>query len=126
MKTKTNIFINPLLKTELPPVSLTDLTEVLDHLSARFAIESIDIRLNENKRPSEFYFDLLSGLCKSVSARVRVDNYIGKKRPNVFSVDSFDTLKITITNEPRYSILFNNSPQHFDNIQDFINTLSKH
>lgn len=126
MKNKANIFINPLSNIEKPPVQLTNLSEVLDHISSRFDIISIDIQLNENNRPSEFYFDLLSGLCKSVSNKVKVDNYIGKIKPNIFRIDSFDTLNITISNNPEYSFSFNNSQKTFADINSFLASISQY
>lgn len=126
MKTKVAIFINPLMKHGTTPVPLTDLSEALDYISARFEIINIDIHLSEQHRPSEFYFDFLSGLCKSVTNKICVDNYMGTKKPNVFRVDSFDTLKIIINNTPEYIISYNNSQRNFSDIKTFLFELSKY
>lgn len=126
MKTKVAIFINPLMKHGTTPVPLTDLSEALDYISARFEIINIDIHLSEQHRPSEFYFDFLSGLCKSATNKICVDNYMGAKKPNVFRVDSFDTLKLIINNTPEYIISYNNSQQNFSDIKTFLLELSKY
>ena len=118
MKTKVKIFINPLANCNKFPVNIVDLTDVIDFLSSKYFIDTIDIQLNENKRPSEIYFELLLGLCKSVCSKVQVDNYIGNKKPNVYRMDSFSCVDIIIDND-NYTTIFNNAKSVFQSKQDF-------
>ena len=61
-KQKIRISVNPLSNLEESPVNIVELGEVFDFIGAKFEIDSINIQLNEKKKPSELYFSLLSGL----------------------------------------------------------------
>lgn len=118
-KQKIRISINPLSNLEKSPVDIVELGEVLDFVSAKFEIDSINIQLNEKKKPSELYFSLLSGLCKTASKNVVVENYVGNKKPNTLKLDSFSTMILIIDNLDGYTLVYNNEKHSFKDVTAF-------
>lgn len=118
-KQKIRILINPLSNLENSPVDIVELDEVFSFIGAKFEIESINIQLNERKKPSEFYFSLLSGLCKTASKKVIVENYVGNKKPNTLKLDSFSSMILIIDNLDRYTLIYNNEKHSFKDVESF-------
>ncbi len=116
-KQKIKIFINPLCDLDSAPINIVDTNEVLDFISAKFEIESINIQLNEKKQPSEFYFSMLSSLCKSICKKVIVDNYVGSKKNSTLTLDSFSVMNLIIDNFNHYTVLYNNEKHSFKDLQ---------
>ena len=81
---------------------------MFDFIVAKFEIDSINIQLSEEKKPSEFYFSLLSELCKINSKKVLVDNYVGNKNNNKLSLDSFSMLNLIIDNNNGFTVIYDN------------------
>jgi hypothetical protein len=125
IKQKLRIFIDPLSDVTKKPVDLVTISSLLDFLSSRFEIESIDIQLNERARPSQFYFDFLSGLCKGASKKINIDDYVGSKKPNVFKLDSFSSLNLIINNEGRFTTIFENEKKSYGTCEELTEELSK-
>ena len=123
-KQKIKLYINPIEDSTKPPVNLTLLSDAFDFITGKFDIVSIEIQLNEYKRPSEFYFELLSGLCKTVSNSIITNNYTGKKKNNIFKVDSFNYLNIIIDNSKPFSVIYNNQTKEFKTLEDLSTVLS--
>lgn len=118
-KQKIRIIVNPLSNLEEPPVSIVDLGDVFDFICVKFDIESISIQLNEKKRPSELYFSLLSGLCKSACQNVVVDNYVGRNKPSTLKIDSFSSMVLVIDNFEGYTMIYNNEKHSFKTLDIF-------
>lgn len=123
-KQKIKLYINPIEDSTNPPVNLTLLSDAFDFITGKFDIVSIEIQLNEYKRPSEFYFELLSGLCKTVSNSIITNNYTGRKKNNIFKVDSFNYLNIIIDNSKPFSVIYNNQTKEFKTLEDLSTVLS--
>ena len=118
-KQKIRILVNPLSNLDNPPVNIVELGEVFDFVGAKFEIDSISIQLNETKKPSELYFSLLSGLCKTSSKKVITENYVGSKKPNTLKIDSFSTMVLIIDNLDGYTLIYNNEKHSFKDINSF-------
>ena len=124
-KQKIKLYITPYEDTKNAPIDLTRLSEALDFVCSKFDIISIEIRLNEYKKPSEFYFELLSGLCKTITKSIIVDNYTGSKKTNIFKVDSFSYMNILIDNSDQpFTVIYENQKKQFKTLEDFITVLS--
>jgi len=118
-KEKLKITINPLSDLDKAPVNIVELGDVFDFVGAKFEIESINIQLSEKKKPSEFYFSLLSGLCKSICKKVVVENYVGSRKPNTMRIDSFSTMVLIIDNSDGYTLVYNNEKHSFKDQESF-------
>ena len=124
-KQKIKLYLTPYEVSKNPPINLTELSDALDFVCSKFDIISIEIRLNEYKKPSEFYFELLSGLCKTITKSVIVDNYTGQKTNNIFKVDSFSYMNILIDNsEKPFTVIYENQKKQFKSLEDFTTVLS--
>lgn len=118
-KQKIRISINPLSILDKPPINIVELGDVLDYISVKFDIESLSIQLNEKKKPSELYFSLLSGLCKTACKKIIVENYVGSKKPNTLKLDSFSSMLLIIDNLDGYTLIYNNEKHSFKDIEAF-------
>jgi len=118
-KQKIRISINPLSILDKPPIDIVELGDVLDYISVKFDIESLSIQLNEKKKPSELYFSLLSGLCKTACKKIIVENYVGSKKPNTLKLDSFSSMLLIIDNLDGYTLIYNNEKHSFKDIEAF-------
>ena len=118
-KQKIRISINPLSILDKPPIDIVELGDVLDYVGVKFDIESLNIQLNEKKKPSELYFSLLSGLCKTVCKKVVVENYVGSKKPNTLKLDSFSSMLLIIDNLDGYTLIYNNEKHSFKDVDAF-------
>lgn len=123
-KEKLIIQIKPILDTNTPPVDLTTVNDVLEFLSSKYEIDSIKIQLSERKKPSEFYFSLLSELCKTITGKVFVENYISTKENNSLKIDSFSAMNIIIDNKNKFTIIYNNEKKCFNDIESFKTIIS--
>lgn len=123
-KEKLIIQIKPILDTNTPPVDLTTVNDALEFLSSKYEIDSIKIQLSERKKPSEFYFSLLSELCKTITGKVFVENYISTKENNSLKIDSFSTMNIIIDNKNKFTIIYNNEKKCFSDIESFKTIIS--
>lgn len=118
-KQKIRISINPLSILDKPPIDIVELGDVLDYISVKFDIESLSIQLNEKKKPSELYFSLLSGLCKTACKKIIVENYVGSKKPNTLKLDSFSSMLLIIDNLDGYTLIYNNEKHSFKDVEAF-------
>ena len=124
-KQKIKLYITPYEDVKTTPINLTILSEALDFINGKFEIVSIEIRLNDYKKPSEFYFELLSGLCKTITKSIITDVYTGIKSKSIFKVDSFSYMNIFMDNsETPYTVLYENQKKQFKTLEDFIIVLS--
>jgi hypothetical protein len=124
-KQKAKIYIAPYGVSSSNPINLTELSEFFDIIASKFEIVSIEIQINEYKKPSEFYFELLSGLCKTITKSVIVDNYTGTKKNNIFKVDSFSLMNIIVDNsEKPFTIIYENDKKQFKSLDDLAIILS--
>lgn len=124
-KQKIKLYITPYEDINKLPVDITTLSDLLDILSGKFEIVSIEIQINEYNKPSEFYFDILSRLCKTISNSVVTNHYTGKKANNIFKVDSFSYMNIIInnSNDP-FVVIYENQKKKFQTKEDFTTVLS--
>ena len=116
-KQKIKILINPLCKLDTAPVNIVELSDVFDFISAKFEIDSISIQLNEKKKPSEFYFSMLSNLCKINCKKTIVENYVGLKKNTTLTLDSFSLMNLIIDNLDGYTLIYNNERHSFKDLQ---------
>lgn len=125
-KQKVRIHIIPIQDVQKPPIRLDELAEFLDYIVSRFTIDSIKIQLREHKRPSEIYFEFLSGLCKANTKNVQVYDYISnKKHGNIFMVDSFECMNLLIDNTGACVAIFNNKKTECKTMTELMDYLSK-
>ena len=116
-KQKIKVLINPLCNLDAAPVNIVELNDVFDFIGAKFDIDSISIQLNEKKKPSEFYFSMLSNLCKINCKKVIVENYVGSKKNTTLTLDSFSLMNLIIDNLNGYTVMYNNEKHSFKDLQ---------
>lgn len=116
-KQKIKVLINPLCDLDAAPVNIVELNDVFDFIGAKFDIDSISIQLNEKKKPSEFYFSMLSNLCKINCKKVIVENYVGAKKNTTLTLDSFSLMNLIIDNLDGYTVIYNNEKHSFKDLQ---------
>ena len=119
MKQKLQLFINPLSNMKDKPIDITIITEAIDYISSKFIIDNINIQLNEYNRPSELYCDLLFGVCKTITKKIKVDNYLGVRRNNISKTNPVNNVILIIDNKDIFTFIIDNNKHIFSDIESF-------